>query len=319
MSVGRNAKPLGMTALARSDTARRAETAGLLAAIASFLLWGLVAPVYFKLISHIGPVEIVSHRIVWTVVLVGALVLATRPAADVLAAVGSWRRLGIFALTTVLVTTNWTVFIYAVVTNQLVQSSLGYYINPLVNVLLGVVFLQERLSKRQTLAVAIAALGVSSLVVSHGTVPWIALTLAVTFGFYALVRKKAGIDPIVGLLVETALLAPFAVGHLVWLGADGAFGTAGLAQDLLLALAGPMTAVPLVLFMYGAQRLKLSTVGLLQYIGPTGMLVLGVLAFGEAFTPAHGVAFACIWTALALYSADTLATRRAAARAAAAE
>ncbi|HYG91508.1 MAG TPA: EamA family transporter [Azospirillum sp.] len=273
---------------------------GLAAALGAFLLWGLVAPVYFKALTGVGPVEIVAHRVVWTVLLVGALVLATRGPAAILCAVGSWRRLGIFAVTTALVSANWVIFIYAILSNQILQSSLGYYINPLVNVLLGVVFLHERLSRQQVTAVLIAAAGVLSLVVWYGVIrsaddhfqcpptvkpgrsmpkaliervirtkpsgavrmmPWIALSLAVTFGVYALVRKKAAIDPIIGLLVETALLVPPAVGYLLWLGADGAFMTRGIGQDLLLVLSGPMTAVPLMLFMVGAARLKLSPSG----------------------------------------------------------
>lgn len=281
------------------------------AALGSFLIWGLVNPVYFKLLGGIGPVEIVAHRVVWTVVLVGAFVLAMRGPMAVVRGVGSWRRLGIFVVTTLLVTVNWTVFIWAIGHNQLVQSSLGYYINPLINVLLGVLFLGERLNRNQLVAVAIAALGVGVLVLSYGVVPWVALSLAISFGFYALIRKKAVIDPVIGLLVETLLLVPAALAYLLWMGWSGSFGH-DVNTSLLLALAGPATAVPLVLFMIGAARLKLSTVGLLQYVGPTGQLLLGVLVYGEAFTSAHAIAFACIWVALMVFSADAFTTHRAA-------
>lgn len=291
---------------------------GLVAAIGAFLLWGLVAPVYFKLLTGAGAMEIVAHRVVWTVLLVGALVLVTKGPAAVVRAVGSWRRLGILAVTTALISANWLIFIYATISGQMLQSSLGYYINPLVNVLLGVLFLHERLSRQQVAAVFVAAAGVLSLMAWYGTMPWIALSLAVTFGIYGLVRKKAAIDPVIGLLVETALLLPLALGYLLWLGADGSFLNRGVGLDLLLALSGPMTAVPLTLFMVGAARLKLSTIGLLQYIGPTGQLILGVLVYGEAFTPAHAVAFCCIWMALVLYSHHALTTHRAASNAAAA-
>lgn len=304
-----------MTSAAPSPTpAGTPATLGFASALGAFLLWGLVAPVYFKLLGNVGAVEIVAHRVVWTVLLVGALVLAMRGPAGIVRAVGSWRRLGVFALTTALISANWTIFIWAITHNRMVESSLGYYINPLVNVLLGVVFLQERLSRRQLGAVLIAGAGVGSLVASYGSVPWVALSLALTFGFYALVRKKAGIDPMVGLLVETGLLVPLALGYLLWLNGTGAgtFGAHGLGTDLMLALAGPVTAVPLVLFMIGAARLKLSTIGLLQYIGPTGQLLLGVLVYGETFTSAHTVAFGCIWVALVLYSADAVTTHRAA-------
>lgn len=286
------------------------------AALSSFLIWGLVNPVFFKLLGDIGAVEIVAHRVVWTVVLVGIGVAILKGPAAVVTAVGSWKRLGIFVVTTLLVTTNWTTFIWAIGHNRLVESSLGYYINPLVNVLLGVLFLGERLNRRQMAAVLIATLGVGSLVLSYGAVPWVALSLALSFGFYALVRKKAAIDPVIGLLVETLLLMPAALGYLLWQGSAGAFGHA-VGSSLLLVLAGPMTAIPLVLFMIGAARLKLSTVGLLQYVGPTGQLLLGVLVYGEDFTTAHGVAFACIWVALMVFSADAFTAHRAAARAAA--
>lgn len=286
------------------------QSVGLLSGLGAFLAWGLVAPVYFKMLGGTGAVEIVAHRVVWTVILVGGVVLATQPMARVVTAVGSWKRLGIFVVTTLLVSSNWTLFIYAIGSGQMVQSSLGYYINPLVNVVLGVVFLGERLSRQQIVAVLIATAGVGYLVLSYGVVPWLALALALTFGFYALVRKKAAIDPLIGLLVETALLVPPAVVYLLWLGAQGSFLTHGIGHDLLLMLSGPMTAVPLILFMMAASRLKLSTVGLLQYIGPTGQLLLGVLVYGEHFGSAHAVAFACIWLALMVYSADAFVALR---------
>ncbi|WP_244433951.1 EamA family transporter RarD [Azospirillum sp. B506] len=165
-------------------------TAAFVAALSSYLIWGLVNPVFFKSLGDVGAVEIVAHRVVWTVVLVGSIVLATRGPAAVVMAVGSWRRLGILVVTTLLVTVNWTVFIWAVVNSRLVEASLGYFINPLINVLLGVLFLNERLSRGRMLAVAIATAGVGSLVASYGAVPWIALSLALSFGFYALVRRK---------------------------------------------------------------------------------------------------------------------------------
>ncbi len=295
-------------------------TLGFLAAFSSFVIWGLFAPVFFKQLGNVGAVEIVAHRVVWTVVLIGAWLLPTRGLSGILRGVGSWRRLGVFLVTTALIATNWTVFIWAITHGRLVESSLGYYINPIVNVLLGMAFLNERLSRRQGIAVLIAAAGVFSLVLSYGSVPWVAFALALSFGFYALVRKKAAIDPMIGLMVETALLVPPALGYLLWLNANGtgSFGMHGIGTDLLMVMAGPVTAVPLVLFMIGAARLTLSTLGLIQYVGPTGQLLLGVLVYGEAFTASHAITFACIWVALALYSADTLFARRDRIRAAAA-
>ncbi|WP_448202608.1 EamA family transporter RarD [Azospirillum sp. sgz302134] len=293
---------------------RNPATVSFLAALGAFVIWGFVAPVYFKLLGNVGAVEIVAHRVVWTVILVGVWLVPTRGLSGIVRGVGSWKRLGIFVVTTALIGTNWTIFIWAVTHGRMVESSLGYYINPIVNVLLGIAFLHERLSRRQGIAVLIAAAGVASLVLSYGSVPWVALSLAVSFGVYALVRKKAAIDPMIGLFVETALLVPPALLYLLWLNAagEGNFGVHGLGTDLLIVLAGPVTAIPLVLFMVGAARLKLSTLGVLQYIGPTGQLMLGVLVYGEAFTTAHAIAFACIWVALLLYSADALFTHRAA-------
>lgn len=293
---------------------RNPATLGFAAALTAFLIWGGLAPIFFKQLGNVGAVEVVAHRVLWTVVLVGLWLVPTRGLSGIVRGVGSWRRLGIFLVTTALIGSNWTIFIWAVNNGHLVQSSLGYYINPIINVLLGMAFLQERLSKRQGLAVLIAAAGVLSLVLSYGEVPWVALSLALSFGVYALVRKKAAIDPLIGLLVETVLLVPPAIVYLLWLNAQGlgSFGAHGLGTDLLIILTGPVTAIPLVLFMVGAARLKLSTIGILQYISPTGQLLLGVAVYGEAFTSSHLVAFVCIWVALALYSADALFTHRAA-------
>lgn len=286
-------------------------TVGFLAALGAFLFWALVFPVYIKLVSHVGPIEVVAHRVVWTVAIMGAATLFLRGPAAIVRAVGTWKRLGILAITTVLITTNWSVFIWAVVNGRLVETSIGYYMNPLVNVLLGVVFMRERLSRWQTIAVGLAGLGVVSLIVSQGTLPWVALALPISFGLYGLIRKATAIDSMIGLLVETSLVLPFALGYLVWLGGTGSFGTVNAWTDALLVLAGPMTFVPLGLFLVAAQRLKYSTVGLMQYMTPTGQLALGVLVYGEHFSPAHAIAFVCIWSALVLYSADTFATRRA--------
>lgn len=283
---------------------------GFAAALGAFVFWALVFPVYIKLVSHVGPIEVVAHRVVWTVAIMGVGVLVMRGPVAVIRAVGTWKRLGILAITTVLITTNWSVFIWAVVNGRLVETSIGYYMNPLVNVLLGVVFMRERLSRWQTVAVGLAAVGVLSLIVWQGSLPWVALALPFSFGLYGVIRKAAAIDSTVGLLVETCLVLPFALGYLVWLGSSGSFGTVGPWTDFLLVMAGPMTFVPLGLFLVATQRLKYSTVGLMQYLTPTGQLALGVLAYGEHFSPAHAVAFVCIWGALVLYSVDTFTARR---------
>jgi chloramphenicol-sensitive protein RarD len=284
---------------------------GVLYALAAFLLWG-AAPLFFKALQPAMPLEILSHRVLWSLLLMVALVLAMRDPRDVVRALSSTGRVGIFMVTTCLVTTNWLLFIWAVNSNHIIQTSLGYYINPLVNVILGVLFLSERLNRYQVFSVALAAVGVASLVINLGELPWVSLTLAVTFGFYALIRKKMAIDPLIGLLIETAMLTPFAAFYLIWI---ANLGTAHFSLDNpglagLLAVSGFVTALPLIFFNFGAQRLKLSTIGLMQYISPTLQLAVGVLLFGEAFTLAHVMAFGLIWLALAIYSADAFLGRR---------
>lgn len=284
--------------------------AGALYALSAFLLWGL-APLYFKLLQSVPATEIFSHRIVWSAVLMGGIVLAMRSRSAVAAAFANRRLLGTYALTTLLISSNWLLFIWAINSGYLVQASLGYYINPLVNVLLGMLFLKERLNARQSVAVALAVLGVGSLLVSAGELPWISLSLAITFGFYALIRKKAGVDPLIGLLAETMMVTPFAIGWLVWLdvGGQGTLGSTGIGFDLLLVGTGVVTALPLILFNYGAQRLRLSTLGLMQYLAPTLHLFIGVVLYGEAFTMAHAVAFGLIWMGLVIYSSDAFRSR----------
>lgn len=292
---------------AASESAR-----GYAAAVGAYAMWGLVAPIYFKAVGAAGPAEIMAHRILWTVVVMAALVFAVKSWDDIRRTVDTSRKLQVFALTTVLVTANWSIFVWAISQSRLVEASLGYFINPLINVALGVAFLGERLSRGQTAAVAVAGAGVLVMMEEAGVFPWLSLSLALSFGFYALVRKMEAVDPLTGLLAETALLLPLALGYLVWLGPTGQFLGAhgdGVTGWLLL-LAGPMTAVPLALFMYAGRRLTMSTLGLLQYIGPTGQLLLGVFLYGESFTGAHAAAFACVWSALAIYTGDAWLRRR---------
>ncbi|NBC10687.1 MAG: EamA family transporter RarD, partial [Planctomycetes bacterium] len=227
-----------------------------------------------------------------------------------------------YLVSTTLISVNWFIFIYAIQTDRLLHASLGYYITPLVNVAMGMAFLGERLSLRQGAAVALATLGVGNLIIFYGTLPWIALALAMSFGTYALVRKKARIDPLVGLLVETLAIAPLAIGFLAWLAVTGVghFGPGaawpglgwgdGWGMSLLLIAAGPVTGIPLVLYMMGAARLKLGTIGLMQYSAPTLQFLIAVWVFGEVFTPAHAVTFALIWTGLVLYSWDMVRSLR---------
>ena len=292
--------------------------AGTIAAVAAFLLWGLF-PLYWKMLATVPAVEVVAHRTAWGFVAVAAWVTLRGRWADARAVAsrpGTIARLGGSA---VLIALNWLLYVWAVVHDQVVEASLGYFINPLVNVLLGVLVLGERLSRAQRVAVALAAAGVAILTLGHGRLPWIALALAVSFGLYGLARKTVGADAVVGLLWETGLMAPLAVAWLVSLEArgTGAFGAAQPGVSALLALGGAVTAVPLVLFAQGARSLPLSTVGLLQYLSPSIQFLLAVLVFREPFTAAHAATFACIWAALGVLTWDLrrrLRHERAAAR-----
>lgn len=282
---------------------------GLTFALGAYLMWGFF-PIYFKAIRAVPPVEILAHRVVWSVVLVAGLVVGGGRWAAFRDALRPGKRAAL-AATAVLIAGNWLIYIWAVNAGHVLEASLGYFMNPLVNVLLGVAFLGERLTRRQLVAVALAGIGVLALVVRLGVMPWLPLSLALTFGLYGLLRKRAGIDAMGGLLAETLLLAPFALAYLGWrhAGGAGAFGrTPGMS--LLLAAAGPVTAVPLVWFAVGIRHLKLATMGLVQYITPTCQFLLAVALYREPFGPAHAFTFACIWLSLAIYSWDALARAR---------
>jgi chloramphenicol-sensitive protein RarD len=306
---------IAMSTTSHSPAAPRPASAkpavGFAAALAAFLIWG-IAPLYFKAVEPAGALEILAHRVIWTAVLLAGLVATMGRAGAIAAEFRRPARLGLYLLTTALITNNWLIYIHAVLVDEVLQASLGYFINPLVNVLLGVLFLAERLNRRQLAAVALAAAGVLYQVVGYGAVPWISLALAFSFGFYALLRKKAVVDPFVGLLVETLLLTPLALGYLIVLGAAGGshFLVGDPAMDLLLLAAGLVTGAPLILFMIGAQRLTLSAIGLMQYLAPTLQFVLAVAVFGEPLNSGQMVTFAGIWLGLAIYSWDAISRYR---------
>lgn len=280
---------------------------GVACSVGAYALWG-VFPIYFKAVAALPALEVLAHRVVWTVVLVGVLIAVRRGWQRVARVFAAPRLLLALAGSAAVISANWGVFIWAVGQGRILECSLGYYINPLVSVVLGVAVLRERLGPSQWLAVALAAAGVAIEVISFGTLPWVALTLAVSFALYGLIRKTAPVDPISGLFIETLLLSPLALLFLSTLAlrGEGAFLTGGWQVDALLLLAGPITALPLLLFVAGAQRIQLTTVGLLQYIAPTGHFLLAVLVYEEAFTQAHLATFTCIWLALAIYSASVL-------------
>ena len=285
---------------------------GLAAALAAYVLWG-VFPLYWYLLRDVPSLQTVAHRIVWCAVfVVGWLWLRER--GDWLRAL--WRKprtLGLLACTGLLISTNWGLYIWAVTHGHVVDASLGYFINPLASVLLGVVVLRERLNPAQWTAVGFAAAGVAWLATRHGDPPWIALSLATSFAVYGLLRKIASAEALAGLAVESLFLLAPALAFLLWTEAagTGAFGHGSVGRDVLLVLAGPATALPLIGFAYGARRIAYSLVGILQYVSPTLQLLIGVVLLGEAFVRDQAIGFGAIWAGLAIYAADGLwRTRR---------
>ena len=281
------------------------------AALAAFSLWGIF-PIYFKAVSHIPAFEVLAHRIVWTVVFLGLIIILKGSLNNVRAVFHNKKLLATLLLSSLLVSTNWLVFIWAVAHDRVLETSLGYFINPLVNVALGMFFLKEKLRTWQWIAVGLSVLGVGNLVWQHGGIPWVALTVSSSFGFYGLVRKIAVIDTFSGLFVETILIVPPILAYLVFIGLEGTgvFDPSDIKLTGLLMMAGLMTATPLVLFTIAVKRLKLSTVGFFQYIAPTGHFLLAVLLYNEPFTGTYKITFGMIWLALAIYSFDSMAAHR---------
>ncbi|MCF8081366.1 MAG: EamA family transporter RarD [Desulfobacterales bacterium] len=284
---------------------------GLACAVPAYLIWGL-SPIYFKTLKSVPAFEILMHRMIWSFVFLVPVILVQGRWGEFARALTQKRILLPLAASTLLVGFNWFLFIWAINSDHVLQTSLGYYINPLVNVLLGAVFLRERLRPLQLAAVILAAAGVLNLLLLYGRLPWVSLGLAFSFGFYALIRKTAPVGSLVGLTVETMLLTIPAVGYLVYLDSvgRGAFLHIGLRIDLLLMAAALVTALPLVLFTRGARRLRLATMGFLQYIAPTGTFLLAVFLWGEPLSSSQLLTFALIWTALAIYSIDSVRTYR---------
>ena len=284
---------------------------GILSAALAFLCWGLF-PLYFHAISEVPPMEILVHRVLWSLLFL-ALILAGRRQWAWLGELRAQPRvMGGFVLSSLLLSGNWLLYIWAVNNGHVIDASLGYFINPLVNVMLGYLVLKERLRPVQWTAIAIAGLGVLWLTWQAGHMPWIALLLAASFGGYGLLRKTARLGALEGLSFETMILFPFALGYLVWLslhGENSFVNTPSDATRSLLIAAGPITAIPLLLFASGARSIPLSVLGLLQYIGPTIQMSLGIFFFHEVFTQERLVGFLLIWSALALYAAEGLYRR----------
>lgn len=282
------------------------EQKGILYALSAFLIWG-VCPIYFKWLTAVPAGEILTHRIIWSCVLLLVLLVVTRQGYKVRQVLRQPRQLLNLTLSALLVAGNWLLFIWSVNHNHLLEASLGYYINPLLNILLGMLFLGERLRRLQWLAVGLATLGVLVQVVMIGHLPWIALTLAGSFGIYGLIRKKIPVDAQSGLFVETLLLLPLALFYLLAIADSPTSDMSAnpLSLNLLLLAAGVVTTVPLLLFTAGARLIPLSTLGFIQYLGPSLMFLLAITLYGEPIQGAKLLTFGFIWLALALFSAES--------------
>ncbi len=279
-----------------------ATRAGIVSAVGAYLLWG-VLPVYWKFLQSVPPLQILCHRIVWSVLFLAVLLGVRREWRALVQSARHRRTLRFYGLAAALLAVNWFTYIWAVNSGRIVESSLGYFINPLVSVLFGVVWLGERLGRLQWLAIGLAAAGVSYLTWDYGRPPWVALLLATSFGLYGLVKKKAPLGALAGLSLETAALFLPALAWIGWTEQAGKahFGEASWALRALLIGTGVVTALPLLLFAHAARRVKLSTMGLLQYLAPSCQLLIGVVVYGEPFGRSRAVGFTIIWIALAAY------------------
>lgn len=279
--------------------------------VMAYVLWGLL-PIFWKSLATVPALEILSHRVVWSLLLCAVLLFARRQTDWIREAIGNPRTLLVCGASTLLLSLNWGLYIWAVNSGHIVEASLGYFINPLVSVALGVVVLGESMRRVQWFAIGIATAGVLFLAVVSGHPPWISLVLAVSFGFYGLLKKRATLAALEGLTVETVMVALPALGYILWLGVsgEGGFTPARPVDALLLVSAGVATATPLLFFSAAAQRIPLSLLGLLQYIAPTLQFLLGVFVYGEAFGTKQLIGFAIIWLALVLFAADAIAANR---------
>ncbi|MBL8690513.1 MAG: EamA family transporter RarD [Rhodospirillaceae bacterium] len=281
--------------------------AGYLYGISAFVFWGAV-PIYFKWLGHVPAFDVTAHRIIWSVPFL-ALIAYVGGQWRTLGALLTVRRLLVLAAAAIAISSSWFIYIWAIAVDRLLEASLGYYIAPLMLAVFGMVFLKERPTSRQGIAIGLAAIGVGVLVFRFGAIPWVALGLAATQPAYTLVRKLAPADPVSGLLLETAMLSPLMIGILTWLGPESATATADLWTWILLVVSGVVTALPMIWFIAAARRLPLVAVSLMQFIAPSLNFLLAVLLFGEAFTPTHMIAFGLIWTALALHLVESTRKR----------
>lgn len=275
---------------------------GLALAVTAYVLWGFL-PLYMKAVAHIGPVEVVAHRIIWSVPVAGFLLVALGRTGDLRAAIRDPRMLGMACLTAALISVNWAIYVWAIASGHALDAALGYYINPLFSIALGAILLREPLTRTQLVAVGLAALGVVVLVFEAGRLPWAALGLMISWGFYAFFKRSLPIGPNQGFLLEVLILLVPALAYVTWKGAQGTghFGQVG-TDTILLAGAGIVTAVPLLVYANGAKLVRLSTMGILQYIAPTMIFVTAITLFGEQIDRGRMIAFPLIWAALVVYT-----------------
>ena len=293
-----------MKALPDDAAERQLQHDGVLTALIAYVLWG-VFPVYFKLVQSVLPTEVLAHRIVWAVPFGALILLVRRQWPEVRRAFASPSTLFWLGLAAVAISVNWFIYIWAVQQEEILQASHGYYVNPLMYVIVGVLFLKERLRRPQVVSVLLAAIGVSYLTIRGGEFPFVAVSLALLFTLYGVIRKQVAIGAMPGLFIETLLLFPFAMAWLGWLmlSQQAAFADGNVSMSLLLTLAGPLTVVPLLMFAIAARRLTLTVIGFMQFIAPTLQFIVGIY-YGEVLTPAHLVCFGCIWAAVAIFSVD---------------
>ena len=277
-------------------------------ALAAYCIWG-VAPIYFKLVGHVQPLEIIAHRVTWSAILLVAVLALSGKLGELRLPIKS---LGWLLLSAMLLACNWLIFVFAVLNDQIIDTSLGYFINPLVSVFLGIFFLGERLRPLQWLALSIAFLGVMIQLVVLGHLPLISLALAFSFGFYGLIRKNLNLPAVSGLALETLIILPFALGYLVWQQAQGAlaFSNLSLETDLLLVLGGVVTSLPLLFFAGAVTRLSLTTVGIFQYLAPSLTLLLAVFYFEEPFNRVQFATFFCVWVSIVIFTTESLGYHR---------
>jgi len=284
---------------------------GIWYALGAYVLWGLF-PIYWKWLHHVSPLQVIGHRIGWSFILLMIVILATKQWTKFRSTL-NWRVLGVYLIAGLLLSFNWLIYVWGVNTEHVVETSLGYFINPLFSVLLGMIFLKERLRPLQWLPIGLAAIGVIYLTWTYGSLPWIALGLTFTFGFYGLVKKLSPLGSLYGLTLETGLVFLPALGYLIYVGAtgEGAFGHTGAVSNALMVGAGAVTTIPLLMFASAAKRIPLTMVGIMQYIAPTLQFLLGVLIYKEPFTTTSLIGFSLVWIALIVFWVEGVYTHRA--------